>query len=53
MIKQKRERDPIHVSASMVERAYKKVQEVKRLIENGKTSQHIFEDMLKLITIEE
>jgi len=37
----------------MVGRAYKKVQEVKRLIEKGKRPQQIFEDMLKLITIEE
>ena len=48
MIIKKKQRAPIHVTLSDVERAYKKVEEFNRLLERGKTREQIFEDMLKL-----
>ncbi|MGQ4875961.1 MAG: hypothetical protein ACP6IY_17990 [Promethearchaeia archaeon] len=52
MNEKKDKRAPIKVSAADIERAYKKVQEFQRLIEKGKTPQQIFNDMLKMILIE-
>ena len=37
MVVEKKTRAPIYVTLSDVERAYKKVEEFKRLIERGKT----------------
>ena len=48
----KKERAPIHVTLSDVERAYKKVEEFQRLIERGKTPEQIFKDLLKLIQVD-
>ncbi|MHA1273040.1 MAG: hypothetical protein ACTSQS_06345 [Promethearchaeota archaeon] len=45
-------RAPIKVSAADIERAYKKVKEFQRLIEKGKTPQQIFNDMLRMILVE-
>ena len=52
MVVKKRKRAPIHVTLSDVERAYKKVEEFQRLIEQGKTPEQIFKDLLKLIQVE-
>lgn len=52
MIIKKKQRAPIHVTLSDVERAYKKVEEFNRLLERGKTREQIFKDMLKLIQVD-
>ncbi|MHA1282258.1 MAG: hypothetical protein ACTSQP_07075 [Promethearchaeota archaeon] len=52
MNEKKDKRAPIKVSAADIERAYKKVQEFQRLIEKGKTPQQIFNDMLRMILVE-
>ena len=46
-------RAPIHISPADVERAFKKVEEFKKLVEKGKTPQQIFDDLVRLITIDE
>ena len=51
MIKKKRERAPIHISLSDIERAYRKVEEFQRLIERGKTPEQIFKDLLKMMSV--
>lgn len=52
MTANKKKRALIHVTLSDVERAYKKVEEFKCLIERGKTKEQIFKDMLKLIEVD-
>ena len=52
MVVEKKNRAPIHVSLSDVERAYKKVEEFQRLIERGKTAEQIFKDLIKLIQVD-
>lgn len=49
---EKQKRAPIHVTLSDVERAYKKVEEFNRLIEQGKTKEQIFNDMLKWLEVD-
>jgi len=44
---------PINLSASDVERAFKKVEDFKRLLKRGKTRQQIFEDLLIMVEINE
>ena len=51
MTVKKKKRAPIHVSLSDLERAYKKVEEFRHLIERGKTKEQIFNDLLKLIQV--
>jgi len=53
MSKKKRERAPIHISLSDIERTYKKVEEFQRLVERGKTPEQIFKDLLKLMSVGE
>jgi hypothetical protein len=48
----KRERAPIRVTRSDIERAYKNVKEFERLIKRGKTPEQIFKDLLKLILVD-
>ncbi len=52
MVVEKKNRAPIYVTLSDVERAYKKVEEFQRLIERGKTAEQIFKDLLKLIQVD-
>jgi hypothetical protein len=49
----KKSRAPINISASDVNRAFKKVKEYRKLIKKGKTPEQIFEDLLKLIEVED
>ena len=53
MIKKKKERAPINISLSDIERAYKKVEEFKRLLDRGKKPEQIFKDLLKMMSIGE
>ncbi len=53
MVEKKDKRMPINVTLSDIERAYKKVEEFKRLMERGKTPEQIFNDLLKLIQVDE
>jgi len=46
-------RTPINISVTDVERAFRKVKEFQKILEKGKTPQQIFEDLLRLISIEE
>jgi hypothetical protein len=48
----KRKRAPIHITEADINRAYRKVEEFKRLIERGKTPEQIFKDLLKLIQVD-
>jgi hypothetical protein len=51
--REKETRTPINISVSEVNRAFRKVQEYKKLIEKGKTREQIFEDLLSLIEVED
>ena len=53
MSQNKRKKAPIHITRADVERAYKKVEEFKRLVERGKSPEQIFKDMLRLIEVDE
>ena len=46
---QKSETAPIHITKADVERAFKKAEKFKRLLEQGRTKEQIFKDMLRLI----
>jgi len=52
MTVKKKNRSPIYVTISDIERAYKKVEEFQRLIERGKTKEQIFKDLIKLIQVD-
>lgn len=52
MVMGKKNRSPIYVTLSDLERAYKKVEEFQHLIERGKTKEQIFKDLLKLIQVD-
>lgn len=49
MKEQKRKNTPIHITKADVERAFKKAEQFKRLLEQGRTKEQIFKDMLRLI----
>lgn len=49
----KKERAPIHITKADVERAYKKVEDFRRLVERGKTPEQIFKDLLRLVLVDE
>jgi len=51
MSKNKKEQAPITLSASDIERAFKKVEDFQKLLEKGKTRQEIIKDLIKLIEI--
>ena len=51
--KNKKERAPIHITKADVERAYKKVEEFRRLVAHGKTPEQIFKDLLRLVLVDE
>ncbi|TXT58798.1 MAG: hypothetical protein BAJALOKI2v1_300013 [Promethearchaeota archaeon] len=51
--KKKDSRTPINISVSEVNRAFRKVEEYKKLIKKGKTREQIFEDLLSLIEVED
>ena len=51
--KKKTSRTPIDLYIEDVERAFKKVEEFQKILEKGKTPQQIFEDLVRLITIDE
>jgi hypothetical protein len=53
MSEEKNKQAPIHLSKSDIERAFKKVEEFKKLIERGKTPQQIFEDLTRLVEVNE
>ncbi|MBD3215904.1 MAG: hypothetical protein GF311_25055 [Candidatus Lokiarchaeota archaeon] len=53
MSEEKNKQAPIHLSKSDIERAFKKVEEFKRLTERGKTPQKIFEDLTRLVEVNE
>jgi len=46
-------RTPINISVADVERAFKKVKEFQKILEKGKTPQQIFEDLVRLIAVDE
>jgi flagellar hook-associated protein FlgK len=50
---EKESRTPINISVSEVNRAFKKVEEYKKLIKKGKTREEIFEDLLNLIEVDD
>ncbi|MBD3198271.1 MAG: hypothetical protein GF317_24695 [Candidatus Lokiarchaeota archaeon] len=49
----KKERAPINISISDLERAFRKVEEFQKLIDKGKTPEEIFDDLVNLITIKD
>ncbi|MHA1147967.1 MAG: hypothetical protein ACTSR8_06945 [Promethearchaeota archaeon] len=49
MTKEEKKRAPIHITKADVERAFKKAEQFKRLLEQGRTKEQIFKDMLRLI----
>jgi len=53
MSEKQKERAPINISPSDIERAFKKVEEFQKLLKKGKTRQHIIKDLIKLIEIED
>jgi hypothetical protein len=52
MKEEKKKRAPIHITIADIERAYKNVEEFKRLLKRGKTREQIFKDMLRLIEVD-
>jgi predicted RNA-binding protein associated with RNAse of E/G family len=48
----KKEKSLIQISKADFERAYKKANDFKKLLEKGKTSEDVFKDMLRLISVE-
>ncbi|HEY0088381.1 MAG TPA: hypothetical protein VGB37_06035 [Candidatus Lokiarchaeia archaeon] len=48
----KKEKSPIQISKADFERAYKKANDFKKLLEKGKTREDVFKDMLRLISVE-
>ncbi|MHA1489887.1 MAG: hypothetical protein ACTSRI_09545 [Promethearchaeota archaeon] len=52
MIKEDKKRAPIHVTLADVERAYKKVEQFQRLLKRGKTTEQIFEDLIRLTQVD-
>ncbi len=48
-IQKDKERQPIHITLADIDRAYKNVEEFKKLVDTGKTPEQIFKDMLKVI----
>ena len=51
--KNRTSRTPINISVADVDRAFKKVKEFQMILEKGKTPQEIFEDLVRLILIDE
>ncbi len=51
MDNEKKERAPIVINQTDLDRAYKKVKEYKELLRRGKTSEQIFKDMIRLIQV--
>ena len=45
----KRKQVPVKLSQADVRRAIKKAEEFKKLLDNGRTKEQIFEDMVKMI----
>ena len=52
MIKEDKKRAPIHLTLADVERAYKKVEQFQRLLKRGKTTEQIFEDLIRLTQVD-
>jgi hypothetical protein len=50
--KDQKSKAPINISASDVERAFKKVEEFKKLLKKGKTPQEIFKDLTRMIEVD-
>ncbi|TXT65130.1 MAG: hypothetical protein BAJALOKI3v1_130034 [Promethearchaeota archaeon] len=53
MSEEKKERAPIHLSSADIERAFKKVEEFQKLVKKGKTPQQIFEELTRLVEVDE
>lgn len=53
MSEEKKQKAPIYLSPSDIERAFKKVKEFQKLIRKGKTPEQIFEDLTKLMEVDE
>jgi hypothetical protein len=49
MNENKSKRTSIHITKTDVERAFKKAEQFKRLLKQGRTKEQIFKDMLRLI----
>ena len=52
MSKEGKKRAPIHVTLADVEREYKKVELFQRLLKRGKTTEQIFEDLIRLTQVD-
>ena len=52
MTKEDKKRAPIHVTLADVERAYRKVEQLQRLLKRGKTPEEIFEDLIRLTQVD-
>ena len=49
MTKEEKKRAPIHVTKADAERAFEKAKRFKQLLDQGRTKEQIFKDLLRLI----
>lgn len=52
MTKKERKWPPLNYSLTDLERAYRKVEQFKRLLARGKTTEEIFEDLIRLTEVD-